>query len=427
MVYEVVYELTLGQHMALTIRECDNFKYSKKQYVWSDGGGLIIRASPKQNEKIWLYRYTFNGKRTMVTLGNYKVLGLKEARKERDKLKALLSVDIDPRVEKQKHKFKKVNTSSVTFNQAYNDTYSFYSTKKVDAWSKGHKNRCKSIYNNYLVDTLGKLPLTEITDEMILQVLEGIYKKAPVTCQKAKHLISVVFNFAKDKRIFKGFNPVMHLKGNSLIAPTEAKHHRELPVTQVGEFLDKNNQYPNIYIKSYLYVMLTTALRVTSLRKTTWGMYDKKTNAFHIPSENMKGRKFFRCPLPSQAIPILDELRKEGDKPNEIIFKGNSKVVGEVDCISSNTPNIVIRSFGFDANAHGIRTTFTRTLTKSKQYSIEVIEAQMSHKFASDIRLAYMGGEDYFDERKEAVQYFADWCDKQLAIYKGAINNSLST
>lgn len=388
--------------------------------VFFDGDGLCLRVTRTQ-KKSWIIQYQLNSKRNNISIGSYPEISLAKARIERIRIKQMVAEGRDPRVEKQKQKFKKVNTSSVTFNQAYNDTYSFYSTKKIDAWSKGHKKRCKSIYNNYLTNTLGKLPLTEITDEMILQVLEGIYKKAPVTCQKAKHLISVVFNFAKDKRIFKGFNPVMHLKGNSLIAPTEPKHHRELPVTQVGEFLDKNNQYPNIYIKSYLYVMLTTALRVTSLRKVTWGMYDKKTNAFHIPSENMKGRKFFRCPLPSQAIPILDELRKEGGKPNEIIFKGNSKVVGEVDCISSNTPNIVIRSFGFDANAHGIRTTFTRTLTKSKQYSIEVIEAQMSHKFASDIRLAYMGGEDYFDERKEVVQYFADWCDKQLKIYNGTV------
>lgn len=392
-----------------------------KAYEWfQDGGGLLLRVDRKQN-KTWVIRLHRDKKEAKRGGGSYPEVSLAQARETRDEFKRLWNKGIDPKVEKEKTKFKKVNTNAVTFAQAYEDTYEHYITKKNDAWSRPHRKRCQSIYNNYLVKPLGKLPLTEIDDEMILQVLEGIYKNAPVTSQKAKTLISVVFNYAKDKRIFRGFNPVMHLRSNSLIAPSKVvKHKKELPQHQVGEFLFKISELDNVAIKHYLYVLLTTALRVTSLRRATWSMYDTKTNTLNIPSENMKGRKFFKCPLPTQAIPILNELKKQGDKSNERIFKGSSNEVDNVGCISLDTPNKNIKRLGFDADAHGVRTTFSRFMNKSKKFSIEVSEAQISHKFANDVRLAYLGGEDYYDERKEAVQHYADWCDTQLEIYKGA-------
>jgi integrase len=392
-----------------------------KPYKWfQDGGGLLLRVDQQQN-KTWTARLHKGGKETKRGIGSYPDVSLAQAREIRDEFKKLWIQGKDPKVEKEKSKFKKVNINAVTFAQAYEDTFKHYTSKKIDAWSRSHMKRCQSIYTNYLIKPLGKLPLTEIDDEMILQVLEGIYKNAPVTCQKAKHLISVVFNYAKDKRTFRGFNPVMHLRSNSLIAPSKVvEHKKELPQHQVGEFLFKISELDNVAIKHYLYVLLTTALRVTSLRRATWGMYDTKTNTLNIPSENMKNKVFFKCPLPTQAIPMLNELKKQGDKVNERIFKGSSNEVDNVGCISLNTPNLNIKRLRFNADAHGVRTTFSRFMSKSKKFSIEVSEAQLSHKFATDQRLAYLGGETFYDERKEAVQYFADWCDKELEKYKGA-------
>jgi len=404
----------------LTTMQCSKFKCppSKKRGWLGDGGGLWLRADSNQ-AKYWIFRFRLNSEEVSRSLGTYPMLSLSQARTLRDEQKILVKQGVDPNVEKKKQLFTRINASEVTFSKAYNDTYKFYTTKKLGAWSEGHEKRCKSIYNKYLSNPLGSLPLTEIADEMILEVLEGIYKTAPVTCQKAKHLISVVFNYAKDKRIFKGFNPVMHLKGNSLIAPTKPVHRVELPQSQVGEYLVKNSRNKNIFIKHYLYFNLVTALRVSSLRLAKWSWYDERMNTLNIPSGNMKNRKFFRCPLPIQAIPRLQELRQYGDKPDEIIFKGASKKIGEEGCLCANTPNNTIKkSYGFKADVHGLRSTFNRFLTKSKRISIEVIEAQMSHKYAPEVRMAYMGDEDYFDERKEAVQYLADWLDDELLTAK---------
>ena len=394
----------------LTARTCETLKCpsNKNMVNHYDGGGLYFRATP--NKKSWLFQFTLNGKRNLMSIGSYDVYSLVDARKQRDILKELVSNGLDPRVEKLKQKFQKQTAGLVTFSQAYNDTYNHYTTRKGDAWSNGHQKRCRSIYKNYLADTLGKLPLTEITDEMILQVLKGVYKDAPVTSQKAKHLISRIFRYATEEMIYKGINPVDSLKGNSLIEPPKAKHHESIMVDELGEFLYKTSQYNNQITKSFLYIITVTGLRIGSLINARWGWYDKKRAVLNIPPEYMKNRLPFICPLPTQAIKELEIMANMGTEMNQLIFP-----------ISSDVPRIAVQKItNSKATAHGLRTTFNLA-TEAMGCNMLHIGSQMSHSYAMPkMKSTYSNGYIYLKERTELVQRYADWCDEQLEIYKVA-------
>ena len=396
--------------MALKKFQCENFKYSDEKKSLFDGGGLTLKVSKSKNEKLWVYQYTFNNHRTNIPIGNYNQVGLAEARRIRDSLKEMVAAGKDPKVERQKQKFQKQSTELVTFSQAYNDTYNHYTTRKGDAWSNGHQKRCRSIYKNYLADTLGKLPLTEITDEMILQVLKGVYKDAPVTSQKAKHLISRIFRYATEEMIYKGINPVDSLKGNSLIEPPKAKHHESIMVDELGEFLYKTSQYNNQITKSFLYIITVTGLRIGSLINARWGWYDKKRAVLNIPPEYMKNRLPFICPLPTQAIKELEIMANMGTEMNQLIFP-----------ISSDVPRIAVQKItNSKATAHGLRTTFNLA-TEAMGCNMLHIGSQMSHSYAMPkMKSTYSNGYIYLKERTELVQRYADWCDEQLEIYKVA-------
>ena len=393
--------------MALKKFQCENFKYSDEKKSLFDGGGLTLKVSKSKNEKLWVYQYTFNNHRTNIPIGNYNQVGLAEARRIRDSLKEMVAAGKDPKVEKQKQKFQKQSTELVTFSQAYNDTYNHYTTRKGDAWSNGHQKRCRSIYKNYLADTLGRLPLTEITDEMILQVLKGIYKDAPVTCQKAKHLISRIFRYATEEMIYKGINPVDSLKGNSLIEPPKAKHHESIMVDELGEFLYKTSQHNNQITKSFLYILTVTGLRIGSLINARWGWYDKKRAVLNIPPEYMKNRLPFICPLPTQAIKEFEIMANMGTEMNQLIFP-----------ISSNVPRIAVQKITKSkATAHGLRTTFNLA-TESMGCNMLHIGSQMSHSYAMPkMKSTYSNGYIYLKERTELVQQYADWCETQIKVY----------
>ncbi|WP_225879364.1 Arm DNA-binding domain-containing protein [Isorropodon fossajaponicum symbiont] len=54
--------------------------------------------------KHWCYRYKFNGKETMLTMGKYPVVSLPEARKNRDSYRLLLDQELNPNTVKNQEK-----------------------------------------------------------------------------------------------------------------------------------------------------------------------------------------------------------------------------------------------------------------------------------------------------------------------------------
>ena len=84
--------------------------------------------------------------------------------------------------------------------------------------------------------------------------------------------------------------------------------------------------------------------------------------------------------------------------------------------ISDRTPRIAYQKLlasnipdGENMTIHGFRTTLNLVTTKSKQFSTEVIESQLTHAFAQQIRRVYLGNLDYFDERKELLNWYEEF------------------
>ena len=94
-----------SRHLAnkLTIRACETLKCSPNKHMVNhyDGGGLYFRVTP--NKKSWLFQFTLNGKRNLISIGSYDIYSLADARKKRDILKEQVFNGIDPRIEKQKY------------------------------------------------------------------------------------------------------------------------------------------------------------------------------------------------------------------------------------------------------------------------------------------------------------------------------------
>ncbi|AWY45340.1 integrase arm-type DNA-binding domain-containing protein [Glaesserella parasuis] len=81
----------------LSVTECNNAKPKEKEYSLSDGLGLflLVRAT---GAKIWRFQYykPFTKKRTLISLGAFPSVSLKEAREIRDLYRSLLAKNVDP-------------------------------------------------------------------------------------------------------------------------------------------------------------------------------------------------------------------------------------------------------------------------------------------------------------------------------------------
>jgi len=68
----------------LTDKTIKNIKATDKVQKFSDGGGLYLHVSPKTGSKFWYLAYRFCGEQKTLSIGEYKIIGLKDARDRRD-------------------------------------------------------------------------------------------------------------------------------------------------------------------------------------------------------------------------------------------------------------------------------------------------------------------------------------------------------
>jgi integrase len=78
--------------------------------------------------------------------------------------------------------------------------------------------------------------------------------------------------------------------------------------------------------------------------------------------------------------------------------------------MSENTLTYAIRKrLGFDATAHGFRTTASTILNESG-FRVDVIERQLAHGERNKVRAAYNRSQ-YLAERTDMMQWYSDYLD----------------
>lgn len=376
----------------------------------SDGNNLLLKVDDKNN-KSWVVRLFKGGKEYKRGLGAYPQVKLKDARQFRDEYKRLWEQGTDPTIYKLIAKNTIVSQKDLTFEKAYQ---AYLNNKVIPNLSDKSIKRTKEFYKKYLQTPLGRLPLADINDQILLTVLEKIHTNAPSSATKVKSLVNLIYIHMKEKRLYKGANPTLELKGNSLIAPPKSTNFDYLKEHRVGEFLLAldTDRLSGLIVRTFIYVVMVTALRTNSLRNAKWSWLDSKTNTLNIPSMHMKSRQSFRCPLPKQAITKLNALKTFlNSKSKDYIFEGNKD-----SPISDATARLCVQRLADEkVTVHGFRTLFNIVVSKMNKFEIEKIEAQLTHAFtATDIRKVYMGKEDYLEHRRQIVQAYANWCDEQI-------------
>jgi len=120
----------------------------------------------------------------------------------------------------------------------------------------------------------------------------------------------------------------------------------------------------------------------------------------------MKNKKEHTVPICSQLDNILKELYKiAGHRKYLFPNQQNPNTY-----MSENTLNKAIKSMGFNATAHGMRSVFS-SLANEAGFNPDAIEKQLSHIDSNSSRRAYNKAQ-YFIERANMMQQWADFLDE---------------
>ncbi|WP_027179283.1 tyrosine-type recombinase/integrase [Maridesulfovibrio bastinii] len=390
--------------MTLTATQVKNAKPKAKLYRIADQGGLCLEVKPT-GKKFWRYRYRFDGKATMLTLGTYPEVSLADARIEHMEASRTLKNGINP---------KQAKNVKLAEAQAQNDTFELVARawlkKNSESWTTKTYRTNEGRLSNHVFPYIGHLPISAISPKDILGLLQRIEAKGTLeTAHRVASLCSQIFKYAVFINKVE-IDPVQIVKG-ALPPITKSRKHRAALTDpmEVGKLLRYIEEYSGHYIvKQALRVGLYTFTRSKEIRGMKWDEIDFDRKEWRIPAERMKMRKPHIVPLSNQVLTILKEV-KQLNNPSKFVFPS---VVNNSSILSENTLNTAIRRMGYTKEQlcyHGFRGTCT-TLLYETGWPKDMVERQLAHVQTNQVRAAYDHAQ-YMEERTRMMQIFSDYLD----------------
>ncbi len=387
---------------------CKNAKQQSKMYYLSDGGGLRLRIRP-DGSRIWILRYSLNGKEQSFSLGPYPKVSLQAARQKSNELKTQTREGINLSAQKQRQKVSQAQKDATTFGRVAID----WLTHHKDSWSPHYYERNEGLIRRLLNPKFNGVPVDAITEDALLKELKKHYDSGTKeSARRAAAVASQIFAFAKAINKVKQ-NPARDLVTHPYLKKPQVKHFEALRQDQVGDLIKEirkngEEQILDIKTKTALLLALYTGLRDNSIRGARWSEIDFENSFWTVPPERMKSKRLHKVPLPTQAIKALEVLHPITHRTDDSYVFPSS---GKHGFMAENTIRLALHRLGFKVTAHGMRSLITDVLNENA-FNSDAIERQLDHLEQSQVRRAYLRS-DFMDMRKTMMQWFADWCDSK--------------
>ncbi|EKS6643090.1 tyrosine-type recombinase/integrase [Enterobacter kobei] len=387
--------------MPLTDLEIRRAKPAEKTYTKADGNGLSLQIEPN-GSKGWRFRYRYEGKAKMLSLGTYPKVSLSEARSKRDEAQELLAAGINPSDTRKEKKLSQQDKLGNTFESITREWYK----RRYDLWAESYRTEMIATFEKDVFPYIGHRPIDSITPMELMGVLSRLEKRgATEKMRKVRQRCGEVWKYA----IATGralSNPAPDLA--SVMMPHKKANYPHLQATELPDFLTLLQAYTgNILVKLAMKLLILTGTRPGELRKAEWSEFDFENNIWSVPEERMKMRRPHVVPLSRQALAILTEL-KTMTTGYQYVFPGRLE---KVKPISDMSLNVLIRRIGYGGRAtgHGFRHTMS-TILHEQGFNSAWIELQLAHVDKNSIRGTYNHAQ-YLDGRREMMQWYADHID----------------
>lgn len=398
---------------------------SEKPRKLSDGGGLLLEIRP-EGGKWWRWRYRFDGKEKMVSLGTYPAVSLADARSRRNEARAQVAAGVDPSQARKAGKAAKVQAQQVAVLLASGEAMpgSFEAVARAwldirrDEWAPRYFEKIKARLENDVYPYIGTKPVGEVTPPELLALLRRIEARGAIeTARRVRETCSLVFRFAIAEGKLTS-DPARDLAGALKTHTT-----RHIPAItdplRFGELLRSISAYRGTpAVRTALQLAALVFLRPGSeLREAQWAEFDLDAGMWLVPATRMKRRKAGKengpahlVPLSTQAVALLRDLHPLTGR-GAYVFPG---VRHRDQPMSENTLNAALDAMGFNGNehrAHGFRSSARTMLHERLNLPTEAIEAQLAHSVPDALGRAYNRTE-FIEQRRLMMQTWADYLDR---------------
>lgn len=386
----------------LTDTKLRSLKPRDKVFRLADSNGLCVEVRPA-GTKFWRYRYRYDGKASMLTLGEYPLVTLAEARTKRDMARAQLQAGTNPaeaaRLELAARRDSAENSFAVVANELLQ--------QRSKSLSEGTVARERRMLEKDLGPVVGDLPVDKVTAPLLLKALRKVESRGAVeTAHRCRAAASRVFRYAiATGRMDR--DPATDLSG--ALSKPQASHFAAITdPDEFGALLRALYGYQGSpAVQAALKLAPLWFVRPGELRharwedlnmdKAQWHYFVSKTQTWHI------------VPLATQALEILDELRPHARR-SEYLFPGQRTIRRP---LSENAITVALRTLGYGGDVmtgHGFRATARTMLDEQLECRLEYIEHQLAHTVRDALGRAY-NRTTHLRQRSEMMQRWADYLD----------------
>jgi len=258
---------------------------------------------------------------------------------------------------------------------------------------------------DYVLPTLGKLPVQAVDTALVLQVLEPIWQSKTETASRIRGRIEKILDWATARHLRQGDNPARwrgHLE-NLLVEPAKLKrveHHVALPFAEAAAFMARLRAAEGPAARALEFLILS-ATRTKETLGARWSEINFAERSWTIPAERMKGGKEHRVALCAAALQLLEI--GQATAVNDFVFPGRNGALGPMAL------RRVLTTLGADVDVHGFRSTFRDWASEMTAHPREVADLALAHTVGRDVEKAYRRG-DVFEKRRALMEDWATWC-----------------
>jgi len=388
--------------MALTNTAIQNAKPAEKPYKLYDTDGLFMQVTPAGG-KWWRFKYRFEGKEKLLSLGTYPDVSLKQARDKRDDARKLLANDqVDPSEKRQQIKAEKILSSANSFELVAREWWNTHMKNKAET----HKDKVIRRFELYLFPWIGSTPIADITAPQLLQAVKRIESLNKLeTAHRALQTAGQVFRYAvQTGRATRDIT--YDLKG--ALPATTTKHMAAFTDPKdIAELLRAIDGFNGtVTVQCALKLSPLVFARPSELRQAKWNDIDLDAGEWRYVVSKTKTDHL--VPLSKQAIEILKVMQPLSGH-REYVFPGGHSPLRPM---SEAAVNAALKRMGYDTQTqitgHGFRAMARTILHERLNIDPYIIEHQLAHTVPDTLGSAY-NRTRFIEQRKVMMQQWADY------------------
>lgn len=353
-----------------------------RDYKLTDGAGLYLLVRPN-GSKLWRFKYRFDSKEKLLSLGRYPDLGLADARLRREEAKLALRQGRDPGAKAERGE-------AMTFEKAARAWYQH----RLASLDPGHASRLLARLERDAFPALGRREMRSLKSADVLAMVRTVEARGALdVSRRLKQHVSQIYRFA----IPQGWadNDPAAVITDLLLPKPRVRHMARVGMKELPELVRAINQYDGdetprrraVTRAALLFTLLTWA-RTNETRLATWHEFEGLEGPeplWRVPADRMKMEREHIVPLAPQVVTLLSDLQQYGR--GRFVFSGEKPDKS----ISQNTMIYGCYRMGYRSRqtVHGFRGLASTWANEAECYRPDWIEMALAHSDRDEVRGAY--------------------------------------